>query len=76
MDQVLGHILIHVISLGTLKGLTLHNHTPLTDQQFLDDNFLMRHPFIQEAHKFHDILTTFSKSSGMALNLEVLNLFL
>ena len=49
---------------GSLKGIPLHDHTPLTHQKFVDENLLMGHPSVQEARSLNHILTTFSKASG------------
>lgn len=68
-------MLIHAKDQGTLKGLTLHEHTPITHQQFVDDNLLMGHPLVQDARSINNILSTFSKASGMTINLEKSEIF-
>ena len=75
MFEGMGRILNHVKILGSLKGLLLHNHTPITHQHFVDNNLLMWHPSIQEAKTLKQILTTFSKSSGMIVNKEKSEIF-
>ena len=69
MSEGLGRMLSNAKATSSLKGLSLHDHTPLTHQQFVDDNLLMGHPSVQEARSLSDILTTFSKSSGMTINI-------
>ena len=70
MSEGLGHMLNHAKNLGSLKGLSMHDHTPITHQEFVDDNLLMGHPSIQEAKTLNRILTTLSKSYGMTVNQE------
>ena len=68
MSEGLGGMLTHAKAQESLKGLTLHEHTPITHQQFVDDNILLGHPSIQEARSIKNILSTFSKASGMTIN--------
>ena len=60
---------------GSLRGLKIHNHSPITHQQFMDDNLLMGHPCVQESKTFKRILSTFSKASSMTINQEKLEIF-
>ena len=46
MVEGLGHMLSKAKAIGSLKGLSLHDHTPLSHQQFVDDNLLMGHPSV------------------------------
>ena len=46
MSKGLGHVLSNAKATGSFKGLSLHDHTPLTHPQFVDDNILMGHPSI------------------------------
>ena len=41
-----------------------------THQQFVDGTMLMGHPSIQEARAYKTSLVTFSKASGLEVNLE------
>ena len=68
-------MLTHTMAQRTLKGLSLHEHTPITHQQFVDDNLLVVHPSVQEARSFNTILATFSKASSMTINLEKYEIF-
>ena len=69
MSEGLGRMLTHARAQESLKGLTLHEHTPITHQQFVDDNILLGHPSIQEAISIENILSTFSKASGVVRNI-------
>ena len=75
MSEGLGHMLKNANAMGSLKGLPLHDHTPLTHQQFVDDNLLMGHPSVLEARSLNRILTTFSKASRMIINLQKSEIF-
>jgi len=44
-------------------------------QQFVDDTMLMGTPIVQEAHTISKVLKTFSKASGMEINLTKSKLF-
>ena len=55
---------------GSLKGIPLHEHTPLTHQQFMDDNLLMGKPSVQESRSLNRNLAAFSKASRMTINLQ------
>ena len=68
-------MLNHAKILGSLNGISLHNHTPITHQKFVDDNLLMGHPSVQEGKTLKQILTTFSKASSMTINKEKLEIF-
>ena len=68
MSKGLGRMLSNARATRSLKGLSLHDHTPLTHQQFVDDNLLMGNPSIQEAISINETLETFSKSSGITIN--------
>ena len=75
MYEGLGCMLTQDKILGSLKGLSPHDHPPITHQQFMDENLLMGHPSIQEARALKHILSTFSKVSGMDVNHEKSEIF-
>jgi len=51
-----------------LRGLSFHNTTAFTHQQFLDDNMLFGHPPVQEARQLKMLLTDFLEASGANIN--------
>jgi hypothetical protein len=63
-------MLKNATSIGTLKGLNLHNSQPLTHQKFLDYNIFLSHPSIQEYHTLKLFLDTFSEALGAAINVD------
>ena len=71
----LGHMISQARLQGSLRGLKIHNHSPITHQQFMDNNLLMGHPCVQESKTFKRIISTFSKASSMTINQEKLEIF-
>ena len=46
-----------------------------THRQFVDDTMLMGHPSVQEARAYKTSLVTFTKASGLEVNLEKSRIF-
>eukprot|EP00253_Pinus_taeda_P001854 PITA_01854 len=51
-----------------LRGLSLHNSSAFTHQQFVDDNMLFGHPSVQEDLQLKYLLSNFSDTSGASIN--------
>lgn len=68
MAEGLARIIKHAVQSNNLRGLSVHGSPAITHQQFVDDNMLFGHPFVQEARTFKVILDTFSEASGTTIN--------
>ena len=75
MVEGLGHMIQSALAARSLKGLSLHNAPPLVYQQFLDDNLLFGHSYVQESRTIHSILHIFEEAFGATLNLEKSQIF-
>ena len=58
MSKGLGRMISQAKLQGSLRGLEIHNHSPITDQQFVDDNILMGHPSIHGPQSLKDTFRT------------------
>jgi len=68
MAKGLGCLIKNVVHSHNLRGISAHGTFAITHQQFLDDNMLLRHPSVREAHAFKDLLDTVSMASGTSIN--------
>jgi len=75
MAEGLSRLIYHAASSDSIKGISLHDNSPITHQQFVDDNLLFGHPSIQEARAFKSLLNTFSDAFGTTINSEKSQIF-
>ena len=75
MAEGLGRMIQSATATHTLRGISLHNAPPLAYQQFLDDNLLFGHSYVQESRTIHSILHIFEEAFGTTLNLEKSQIF-
>lgn len=68
MAEGLGRSIKNAQQSQLLRGLSFHNSSVFTHQQFVDDNMLFGHPSIQEAFQLKSLLTDFSDASGANVN--------
>jgi len=68
MVEWLGRIIKHALQTLQRKGISFTNTLAYTHQQFVDDNMLFGHHWVQEALKFRSLLNEFSKASGCNIN--------
>eukprot|EP00253_Pinus_taeda_P031999 PITA_31999 len=64
----LGRCIKDALHSQQLRGLSFPNSPPFTHQQFVDDNMLYGHPFVQEARKLKSLLNNFLAASGASIN--------
>ena len=75
MAEGLSRMLKDKISVGSLRGLSLHDDHHLSYQHYFDDNLLFWHPSVQEAHIINKKLYSFSVSSGTTINIDKSHIF-
>eukprot|EP00253_Pinus_taeda_P007078 PITA_07078 len=68
MAEGLSRLIHHATSFNSIKGISLHDNSPITYQKFVDDNLLFGHPSVQEAWAFKSLLNTFSDASITTIN--------
>lgn len=77
LAKVLGRTIKVAIHSKKLTGISLHDmEDPLSHNQFVDDNMIVRTPIVREITILHQILDVFSAASGTAINEEKYQLFL
>lgn len=69
MAEGLGRLIKHVLHTQNLRGISVHQTSAITHQQFVDDNMLFGHPSVQEAHTLKSLLDTFSRASGTTIHI-------
>lgn len=75
IPEGLSRLIHHVSSSDSIKGISLHDNSLITHQQFIDDNFIFGHLSIQEAQAFKSLLNTFSGASGTTINSDKSQIF-
>eukprot|EP00253_Pinus_taeda_P017519 PITA_17519 len=68
MAEGLGRSIKNAIQTQELKGITLHQASTVSHQQFVDDNMIFGYSSVQEARTLNALLLLFSKASGTLIN--------
>lgn len=68
MAKGLGRSIKDALHSQQLCGVSFPNSPPLNHQQFLDDNMLYGHQWVQEAQKLKYLLDTFAAVFGASIN--------
>lgn len=68
MAEGLGRSIKNAQQSQLLRGMSFHNTSAFTHQQFFDDNMLFSYPSVQEARQLNSLLTDFSDASGANIN--------
>ena len=75
MAEGLGCLIKNALHTQQLRGISVHNSIAISHQQFVDDNRLFGHPFVQEAQTFKSLLDDFSEASGASINISKSQIF-